>query len=76
MEKNKTKKNIEMNVIKSKKCMKIKFIQPEDKDIYDDMLDEYYYYINERGNKVYDLGFVIEGKKIYKAYYEDERNEM
>jgi hypothetical protein len=55
--------------------MKIKFIQPEDKDIYDDMLDEYYYYINERGNKVYDLGFVIEGKKIYKAYYEDERNE-
>jgi hypothetical protein len=56
--------------------MKIKFIQPEDKDIYDDMLDEYYYYINERGNKVYDLGFVIEGKKIYKAYYEDERSEV
>lgn len=64
-----------MNVIKSKKCMPILYIELEEKDYTLEMLDDLYYFINYRGNKVYDLGFVIRGKKIYKAYYEDKRSE-
>lgn len=51
--------------------MKVKYINPIQKDITDEMLDDYKYFYDDNNNKIYDLGFIIDGKKIYKAYYKE-----
>lgn len=48
--------------------MKTLYIQPEDKDITKDMLEDYPFYYKD-GQKVYDLGYYIKNNKIYKAIY-------
>lgn len=49
--------------------MKIKYVKLEDKGITKEMLEEFPIVARSNYNNIYDLGYIIEKRKIYKAYY-------
>ena len=49
--------------------MKVKYVKLEDKGITKEMLEEFPIVANSNYNNIYDLGYIIEKGKIYKAYY-------
>lgn len=52
--------------------MKTIYIKPEEKDITQEMLEEFPIVAKSKYNNIYDLGYIIERGKIYKAYYSGE----